>query len=82
MIHILGVNPDEQGKGLGKRMINEAVTLSKTKGKLACRLDVLGSNVPAQNCMKLKTLCVGKQHWYTDNTGWTDFCLYEYVINV
>lgn len=49
-------------------------------GLEACRLDTLFSNIPAQKFYtKLGFAYIGKAHWYADNTGWTDFLLYEFV---
>ena len=81
VIHILAVNPDYQGTRIEKRMIEEAIRISRAEGKLACRLDALASNLPAHNLYQSKGFVFrGKQHWYAENTGWTDFYLYEYVL--
>lgn len=43
-----------------------------------CWGDTLASNIPAQKLYeKLGFTYSGKQHWYAENTGWTDFYLYE-----
>lgn len=81
VIHILAVSPEFQRKGIGKRLIDEAVSLSKKQGKLSCRLDALSSNTPAQKMYEAKGFEYrGKQRWYAENTGWADFYLYEYVL--
>ena len=79
VIHILAVSPDAQGKGIGSKMIREAIRLAKTCGMKAIRLDALASNTPAHKIYKtLGFEYRGKQHLYAENTGWTDFCFFEY----
>ena len=76
----MGISPDYIGQGVGKLVINEACKLGKKMGLKACRLDTLFSNIPAQKFYtKLGFAYIGKAHWYADNTGWTDFLLYEFV---
>lgn len=78
VIHILGVSPAYQGRGIGKQMIEEAMKLAKNSGKTVLRLDSLASNTPAQNMYREKgfSYC-GKKTMYAENTGWTDFYFYE-----
>lgn len=78
VLHILGIIPDFQGKGIGKKMIQSALELGRTKKMKACRFDALSSNLPAQKLYEsLGFVFCGKQHWFANNTGWTDFYLYE-----
>lgn len=82
VLHLLGIIPSYQGRGVAKEMIREALKMASEKSLKACRLDTLGTNVPAQKMYeKLGFTYCGKQHWYAENTGWTDFYLYEYVLN-
>lgn len=79
VIHILAVNPDRQGEGIGAQMVREAVRIAKERGKKSVRLDTLLSNTPAQRLYeRLGFVCCGRQHLYAENTGWTDFLFYEY----
>lgn len=79
VIHILAVSPDAQGKGVGSEMIREAISLARTNGMKAIRLDALASNTPALKIYKaLGFEFRGQQHLYAENTGWTDFYFYEY----
>lgn len=81
VIHILGVSPEYQGKGIGGQMIDEAIRLAKVHHKKAVRLDALASNLPAQHLYEAKGFIYkGKLNWYAKNTGWTDFYFYEYVL--
>ena len=78
VIHILAVNPDAQGKGIGSAMIRETICLACDKGMQAIRLDALASNTPAHRLYeRLGFEYRGKQHLYAENTGWTDFYFFE-----
>ena len=78
VIHILAVNPDYQGTGVGAEMIREAINLSVDSGMKSIRLDALASNTPAHKIYKrIGFEYRGKQHLYAENTGWTDFLFFE-----
>lgn len=47
-VHTFGVHPRFSGRGLGKRMIEEAVKMAANRGMKAIRLDVLEGNLPAE----------------------------------
>ena len=81
IIHALGVHPDHTGKGYAKQLVNFAIHHAKDDGCKAIRLDVLKGNVPAE---KLYT-SMGFVHLHTlpmyyEDTGWTDYELYEHVL--
>ena len=79
VIHILAVSPDKQGEGIGAAMVSEAVLLAQKKGMKAIRLDATASNTPVHRLYeRLGFVCKGKQHLYAENTGWLDFCFFEY----
>ena len=78
VIHILAVNPDCQGKGIGSEMVQEAIRLAQDNGMKAIRLDALASNTPAHRMYEqLGFEYRGKQHLYAENTGWSDFYFFE-----
>ena len=78
VIHILAVNPDYQGTGVGAEMIREAINLSADSGMKSIRLDALASNTPAHKIYRrIGFEYRGKQHLYAENTGWTDFLFFE-----
>jgi len=78
VIHVLGVNPAWQGRGLGGRMIDEALRLAAEQRKKAVRLDALATNAPARRLYAAKGfVCRGTRRLYAENTGWTEFCFYE-----
>ncbi len=81
LIHALGVMPEYAGRGFAKAMVRYAVHIAQQHGCKAVRLDVLAGNVPAERLYP----SVGFKHVRTvkmfyEDTGWTDFLLYEYVI--
>ena len=47
-LHVLGVSPDYQGKGIARQLIHEALCLCKENGKKVLRLDVIGTNTVAK----------------------------------
>ena len=82
VIHLLGISPVWQKKGIGTQMIDEAILLAENQRKKSLRLDALASNLPAQHMYLKKGFQYrGKQNLYAENTGWTDFFFYEYVLS-
>lgn len=79
VIHALGILPLYQGKGVAKFLVKEAIKIAQGNQQKAIRLDVLGTNIPAQ---KLYTK-MGFQYrdtlqLYYEDTGLTDYMMYEY----
>ena len=81
IFHALTVHPDFAGKGLGKQFVTAGMNLAKEQGAKAMRLDVLKGNVPAE---RLYPACgfvfVSNKVMFYEDTGWTDFILYEWAI--
>jgi ribosomal protein S18 acetylase RimI-like enzyme len=78
VIHVLAVRPEDQGRGFGERLIEEAVLIARNAGKKALRLDALAGNTPAHHLYAKKGFAYrGKQNLYVENTGWTDFFFFE-----
>ncbi len=81
-LHLLAVCPEDQGRGLGAKILEEAEKLAKRRGKKAVRLDTLACNLPAQKMYERSGYSYrGKQYRYAENTGWTDFFFYEKKID-
>ncbi len=81
VIHALGVHPHFFGKGYAKALVRKAIDVATEHGMKAIRLDVLEGNIPAENLY----LGFGFQYratlqMYYEDTGWTNFKLYEYII--
>lgn len=81
VIHALGVDPELGGRGYGRRMVQFAIDTARENQQKVIRLDVLKGNVPAEKLYS----GVGFQYLHTlqmyyEDTGWTDFELYEYAL--
>ena len=81
VIHALGVHPNHYGKGYAKALVRETISMAGKSGMKAIRLDVLEGNTPAEKLY----LDFGFQYtdtvrMYYEDTGWTNFRLYEYRI--
>lgn len=81
LIHALGVHPDHAGKGYAKALVREAVRLAEERGMKAIRLDVLEGNIPAERLYTgLGFQYTVTSRMYYEDTGWTNFRLYEYAV--
>lgn len=81
VIHALGVMPDYHGQGLAKNLVVEAERLARESGEKALRLDVLDGNLPALRLYEgLGFEFRRKVRMFYEDTGWTDFLLYELVL--
>lgn len=81
VVHLLCVEPRRQKQGIARKLMEEFLQLAKSHGKRAVRLDALTCNLPAQHLYEaIGFNRRGQQRWYTENLGWTDFFLYEYVL--
>ena len=81
VIHALGVHPSCSGRGYAKEMVKKAIQIAKNKRQKAIRLDVLGGNVPAERLYtSLGFKYMNTLKMYYEDTGWTDYELYEYVL--
>lgn len=76
--HALAVNPRFQGKGIGKTVVEKIIELAKTEHKKAIRLDVLGA---CRSAEQLYRKCgfhfVETKNMYYEDTGWTEYKLFE-----
>lgn len=79
--HALAVDPVQQGKGTGTRLVGHVLDTAKALGKKAVRLDILGTNTAAEG---LYTKCgfkfVQSKIMFYEDTGWTEYKMYEYVL--
>lgn len=79
VIHALGVHPDFTGKGMAKEMVAKVISLARQQGQKVIRLDVLGGNIPAERLyVHMGFHYVDTILMYYEDTGWTDYKLYEY----
>ena len=71
--HALAVSPSRQGKGIGK--------LAKAEKKKAVRLDILGTNTAAERLYKgCGFHFVQAKDMFYEDTGWTEYKMYERVL--
>lgn len=81
VIHALGVHPVYSGKGYAKAMVKKAIEAAADQHQKAVRLDVLGGNVPAEKLYtKMGFQYMDTLQMYYEDTGWTKYELYEYVL--
>lgn len=81
VIHALGVHPAYSGKGYAKEMVKKAFQVAIDNSQKAIWLDVLCGNVPAEKLYTgLGFKYMDTLKMYYEDTGLTDYELYEYVI--
>ena len=81
VIHALGVHPDFERRGFGRALVGRAVELARSSGMKALRLDVLAGNTAAERLYESCGFCrMASLPMYYEDTGWTDFTLYELVL--
>ncbi|MBR2790407.1 MAG: GNAT family N-acetyltransferase [Eggerthellaceae bacterium] len=78
VIHTLAVLPQHTGKGYAKQLVRFAIDVARTQRQKAIRLDVLAGNVPAERLYTaLGFVYLGTIPMFYEDTGWTDYELYE-----
>lgn len=81
VIHALGVHSKFGGRGFAKQMVLASFQIGRKKGQKVIRLDVLGGNLPAEKLYTgLGFKYMTTVNMFYEDTGWTDFQLYEYVL--
>lgn len=81
VIHALGVHPDFSGRGCAKRLTAYVIELARERGMRTIRLDVLGGNLPAERAYtKMGFRYVDTLRMFYEDTGWTEFKVYEYIV--
>lgn len=81
VIHLLGVNPRYIRQDIGSILIDKAVDIACDNKINVIRLDALASNLPAHRLyLKKGFVFCGSLNLYADNTGYTDFYFFEYLI--
>lgn len=79
VIHMLGVDVGMQGKGIAKEMVRFVIDKARSEGQKCLRLDVLGGNTPAFRLYEsVGFVPVGTVQLFYEDTGLTDYVLYEY----
>lgn len=80
-IHVLCVHPRVGRRGIGRRMVDEAIGICRRAGAASVRLDVIDGNLPA---MRLYAAAGFAQtdtvQLFYEDTGWYTFHLFEFVL--
>ena len=81
ILHTLAVLPQHTGRGLAKQMVRFAIDKARAQGAKAIRLDVLAGNVPAERLYpSLGFIYLATIPMFYEDTGWTDYELYELAL--
>ncbi len=81
MLHTLGVDPDRQGRGVARRVVEECLALARSRGAACVRLDVLGGNEPAERLYtRAGFRFVAAREMFYEDTGWTEFRMFEFPL--
>ena len=81
VIHMLGVHREFAGMGYAKDMVRYAIGHARSAGMKAVRLDVLKGNLPAERLYEsLGFVYADTVPMFYEDTGWTEFLLYEYPL--
>lgn len=78
--HALAVSPALQGQGIGREVVAQVQDLARCAGKRAVRLDILGTNVAAERLYTgMGFQFVQTKTMFYEDTGWTEYKLYEWA---
>ncbi len=81
VIHALGVMPSHSRHGLAKDMVRFVIEKGRTEGVKTLRLDVLEGNIPAEKVYTaLGFQYVSTVRMFYEDTGWTNFRLFELIL--
>lgn len=81
VIHALGVLPSHHGRGFARGLVATAKDVARGLGHKALRLDVLDGNLPAVKLYESEGFrFVSRVKLFYEDTGLTDFLLYEYAL--
>lgn len=77
--HALAVSPALQGQGIGRAVVAQVQDLVRRAGKRAVRLDILGTNTAAERLYTgMGFQFVQAKPMFYEDTGWTEYKLYEW----
>ncbi len=81
VIHALGVLPRYSGKGVAKQLVQKVIESAEAQNIKTIRLDVLEGNIPAEKAyMKVGFQYVTTLKMYYEDTGWTNYKVFEYIL--
>jgi len=80
-VHLLGVSPAYQGRGIARQMVSSLIEMCRRSPIKAIRLDVLKKNAPAAKLYaSMGFQFIESVKIFYEDTGLTDFLLYELII--
>lgn len=80
-IHALGVMPEYRGQSLARHLVRHAIKYARDHHYKAIRIDVLDRNDAAKKLYPSEGFqWAGKIELYYEDTGLTDYYMYEYII--
>ena len=76
--HALAVDPAIQGRGCGRTLVREMLSLARSEGKKAVRLDILSGNDAAERLYtRAGFQFVQAKPMFYEDTGWTEYKMFE-----
>lgn len=79
--HALAVEPDCQGKGIGKTVMQEIIEMARHAGRKTIRLDILKGNTAAERLYtSVGFMYAETRTMFYEDTGWTEFMMYELAL--
>lgn len=79
--HALAVNPEFQGKGIGKTVVKNILNIAKAENKKTVRLDVLSSCKSAERLyLRCGFRFVEAKEIYYEDTGLTEYKMFELIL--
>ena len=81
VVHALGVHPQFSRRGIAGRMARHVIAMAAQNGIKTVRLDVLEGNLPPEKAYtKVGFRYVETARMFYEDTGWTNYKLYEYIV--
>ena len=81
VIHALGILPEISGNGFAKQMVQYVIQMAQKNSMKTIRLDVLEGNIPAERAyLKMGFQYLDTIQMFYEDTGWTNYKAFEYIV--
>ena len=81
VVHVLAVHPYFQQQGTARKIMQDVIAYAENTRKKAIRPDALAGNLPAHHLYEsLGFIKCDTRNRYAENTGFTDFYLFEMIL--